>query len=136
MTRDKKLELWETLGTIFWFLLDGAWMLGWPVITGVLLGPALFFNFLVFFYVERVGGSVLAVLAVNSWLLMNIFWIMADLYGKSTAMIYAKFMFWTGLAFLLTSLAIHRDYKQYMFLALYRFRRFRINKNGIDDKVQ
>src|SRR3989338_1943806 len=136
MTRDKKLEMFETLCTISWFLLDGSWMLQWPIAVGVLICPAIFFNFMTFFYIERHSGSVLAVMAVNSWLLMNIFWAVADIYHMSISMAYAKLMFWSGLGFLLTGLAIHRDYKQYVFLVFYRFRRLRISKNGIKDKVQ
>lgn len=135
MTRERTLELFETLGTVFWFLMDGFWMLGWPITAGVLIGPAIITNLAAIFYIERSDGSVWATLAVNSWLWMNIHWMAADLYSLNITIIYAKVFFWAGVVLLLIGLIKYRDYKQYVFVVFYRFRRFRFKRNGSADKV-
>ena len=136
MTRDKKLEMWETFGSVLWFLLDGAWMLDWRLGVTLLVAPAIFCNLLTIIYVEKLNGSLLAVLAVNSWLLMNVFWILGDMYQMGWALLWAKIAFWSGVSILLSGLVMHKSYKQYIFLVFYRFRRFKFHKNGVDDKVQ
>ena len=136
MIRDKKLELWETFGSVLWFLLDGSWMLDWRMMVTVLIVPTILCNFLTLFYLEKSDGSVLSGITVNSWLLMNVFWILGDMYHVGFAPLWAKITFWSGVGILLIGLIMHKSYKHYIFLVFHRFRRFKLHKNTVDNKVQ
>lgn len=136
MTRDKKLELFESLGSVLWLLLDGFWMLEWSTPVAVLVIPTILCNLTTLAYVERANNSRVAVLIVNAWLLMNVFWILADMYSFSSGLIYAKILFGLSVGLLLFGMIRNRGYRHYVFLVFYRFRRFRMSKDKVDDNVR
>lgn len=136
MTRDKKLELFELLGSVLWLLLDGFWMLEWSMLVAILMIPTILCNLTTLVFVERVSSSIIAVLVVNAWLLMNVFGILEDMYSFNNGLLYAKVIFGASVGLLLFGTIQNRGYRHYVFLVFYRFRRFRMSKNRVDDKVR
>lgn len=142
MTRDRKLELWETLTTVLWLCLFGSAMLmKWPIISALLIVPAMVCNLITFAYVEKTSSNVLTVSAVNLWLFSFVFLIMADLYKLSVAMLYAKFVLFVSLVFLFTVIGMNLKLNKYIFLEFYKFRIFRISKtnkngDGVNNKIR
>lgn len=140
MTRDKKLELWETLATISWFgLFVSAQVFEWPIVVGILIVVALLSGLMIFAYIEKTSSNVLSIFAVNLWLVSYVFWILADMFQITT--FYTKFTACVGFLFLLTVIFMNLGLRQYIFLELYKFRIFRIfktskNGDGVNDKIR
>lgn len=123
-----RLTLFETLGSIFWFFMDAAWMLEQNVLAFALIAPTTSLNLAVFRYTAKDFSSILATAAVNSWMMMNIFWMISDLAGAPKILVLSRIFFALGLTCLLLSLWKNDWSKESLQKLLARFRRMRISK--------
>src|SRR3712207_1971610 len=74
-----RLAMVETIGSVLWFFMDGFWMLSLPFAAKSMVAPTLAVNLLVFRYTRRSLSQFAIASAMNSWLLMNILWMLGDL---------------------------------------------------------
>ena len=120
-----KLVLTETIGSVLWFVMDGMWMLNQSVPAKIMVVPTLAMNLYVFRFTRRSFSQISVVAAMNSWLIMNIFWMIGDLDKDPGPVSIARFMFLLGMVLL--ALAVGRDAARPERLAkvLAHFRRFR-----------
>lgn len=124
----RKLAFYENAGTVFWYLLDGAWLLKWDFFALIMIIPALMCNILVFRYIPKNYNALTMTAAINMWLAMNAIWIFADLKGMNSLLLPAKILFFVGMALML-SIIIRNPSKQNLSDALQYFRRFRLHKS-------
>ena len=122
MELQEKLVLVETAGSVLWFAMDGFWMLNVGGAAKAMVMPTLAMNLLVFRYTRRTLSQVAVVAAMNSWLLMNICWMVGDLDRDPRALIAARVLFGLGIALLI--IAVGRGASRPEVLA--RFRRLRM----------
>ena len=125
--REGRLAFYETIGSVFWFLMDGAWLLEWQLAAFLMVVPAAVFNLLIFRYTPRSYNDMAITGAMNAWLAMNALWIVADLRGTDSLVPLAKFFLLVGIA-LLISVGVRSSSKETLFNAIRRFRRFRLRK--------
>lgn len=125
-TRRDKLALTETIGSVLWFVMDGLWMLNQPLPAKAMVLPTLAVNLFVFRYTKRSFSQMAVVAAMNSWLIMNILWMLGDLDRDPKPIAVARVMFALGIVLL--ALAVARDATRPDGLTnlLARFRRLRI----------
>lgn len=123
----KRLAFYETIGSIFWFLMDGAWLFKCKLLALAMIIPASVFNILTFRYTPRNYNDMAITGAMNTWLAMNAVWIIADLEEIDSLIMPAKILFLVG-AVLLASVSVYNPSKQIIFDAIQRFRRFRLRK--------
>lgn len=126
-TREERLGQLETTGSVFWFFMDTAWMLGSPVVALAIAAPTVLTNLAVFRYTERRLVHYAVTAAMNAWLLMNMFWIMADESIAGT-LLAARVCAVAGILCLLAAFVSSRWRKEAWQVALRRFRRLRISR--------
>ena len=121
-----KLVLVETLGSVLWFIMDGFWMLNQALPAKAMVLPTLAVNLLVFRYTKHSFGQFSVVAAMNSWLVMNICWMVGDLDKDPRPVAVARVMFALGVVLL--TLAVGRDamHPERLTKVLAHFRRLRI----------
>jgi hypothetical protein len=124
--QQEKLVLVETVGSVLWFFMDGFWMLNQALAAKAMILPTLAVNLLVFRFTRQSLSQFSVVAAMNSWLAMNICWMVGDLDKDPKPVAAARVMFLLGIALL--ALAVARDATQPERLknVLARFRRLRI----------
>lgn len=74
----RRLALVETLGSIAWFGMDGAWLLGLRTWALLLAAPTVLLSLLVFRYAASSWPTRLVTAAMTSWACMNILWMASD----------------------------------------------------------
>ena len=121
-----KLVLIETVGSVLWFIMDGLWMLNQALPAKAIVLPTLAINLLAFRYTKRSFSQYAVVAAMNSWLLMNICWMVGDLDKDPRPVTVARVMFAVGVVLL--TLAVGRDamHPKRLTKVLCHFRRLRI----------
>jgi hypothetical protein len=121
-----KLALTETLGSVLWFLMDGFWMLSLAAAAKWMIFPTIAVNLFVFRYTRPVFSQLAVVAAMNSWLAMNIFWMIGDLDKDPNPLGLAKMMFALGLTFLVLAVGRNLFRPRRLVTILAHFRRLRI----------
>lgn len=122
--QQSKLLLVETVGSVLWFLMDGFWMLNQAFAAKLMIVPTLAVNLLVFRYTQRSFSHFAVSAAMNSWLLMNICWMVADLDKDPQALAVARGMFLLGVVLLL-AVARNASNSEGLSKVLTHFRRLR-----------
>jgi hypothetical protein len=122
----EQLVLTETIGSVLWFIMDGFWMLNYPLPAKAMAFPTLVVNLLVFRYTKRSFGQIAVVGAMNSWLLMNISWMLSDLDKDPRLLTTARVMFGVGIALLALAVGRNVMHPQGLTAVLARFRRLRM----------
>ena len=125
MDQRDKLVLVETIGSVLWFMMDGLWMLNQALGAKAMVLPTLAVNLFVFRYTKHSFSQISIVAAMNSWLIMNIFWMLGDLDKDPRLIGIARVTFLAGM--ILLGLAIGRDAfdPERRMQVLARFRRLR-----------
>jgi hypothetical protein len=121
----EKLVLTETIGSVLWFVMDGFWMLNAPLLAKTMILPTLLVNLLVFRYTKQSFSPFSVVAAMNSWLLMNIFWTVGDLDKTMAPLVVARTMYALGLILLVLAVAKSGRWGEGLMDVLSRFRRLR-----------
>ena len=116
----------ETVGSVLWFIMDGFWMLNQALPAKLMVLPTLAVNVSVFRYTRHSFSQFSVVAAMNSWLLMNICWMIGDLDKDVRPIAVARVMFALGI--ILLTLAVGRDamHPERLTKVLAHFRRLRI----------
>ena len=122
MEKAEKLAVLEILCVFFWFLFDGFWLMEWVGLTYA--GSLISFSLAVaiFFYLEREIVSMLIAVVDTFWLLMNIFWIVADFSKLDWALEAAKISFLIGISVFVLAFIISASGKKFVQLLLRRLR--------------
>ncbi len=121
-----KLVRVETIGSVLWFIMDGFWMLNQAFAAKAMVIPTFVVNLLVFRYTKRSFSQYSVVAAMNSWLLMNVCWMVGDLDKDPRPITAARVLFALGIGLL--GLAVGRDamHPERLTKVLAHFRRLRI----------
>ena len=122
----ERLVLTETIGSVLWFIMDGFWMLNYGLPAKAMVFPTLAVNLLVFRYTTRSFGQTAVVAAMNSWLLMNILWMLSDLEKDLRLLTLARWMFVLGIALLVLAIGRNVVHPQGRTAVLAHFRRLRM----------
>ncbi|MDO8496709.1 MAG: hypothetical protein Q7S43_04660 [bacterium] len=122
MEKAEKLAVLEILCVFFWFLFDGFWLMEWMWLTyaGSLISFLL--AVAIFFYLEREIVAMLIAIVDTFWLLMNIFWIVADFSKLDWALEAAKISFLIGTSVFVLAFIISASGKKFVQLLLRRLR--------------
>jgi hypothetical protein len=125
VSQQQKQVLVETIGSVLWFMMDGFWMLNQALLAKLMIWPTIAVNLFVFRYTRHSFSQFAVVAAMNSWLGMNIFWMLGDLDKNPRPLEVARVMF--GLGILLLALALIRDamHPERLTKVLAHFRRLR-----------
>ena len=126
MRQQENAALVETFGSVLWFLMDGFWMLNLALPAKAMVLPTLVVNFLVFRYTSRSFSAYAVVAAMNSWLVMNILWMVGDLDKDPAPLVAARAMFGLGMVMLLLAVAKDATNPERLAKVLAHFRRLRI----------
>ena len=121
-----KAILVETIGSVLWFIMDGLWMLNQAYFAKAMVLPTLFVNLWVFRYTRPTFSQFAVVGAMNSWLVMNICWMMGDLDKDPKPLEFARIMFAVGIALLALAVARNAMQPEALSKVLTHFRRLRI----------
>jgi hypothetical protein len=116
----------ETAASVLWFVMDGCWMMGLATAARALALPALATQLYAFRYTERALEALAVTASVNCWLLMNVFWMFADLGGEPALLAAARVAFGAGVLLLAMAAARERSAAGLLERALTRFRRLRV----------
>ena len=128
MKSNRKLDFCETGGSVFWFLADACWLFEWETALLIFSIPTIVLNVLVFRHIEKTWANICVTAAMNSWVLMNIFWALGDLHSSAQSVELAKAFFVLGLVFLF--LAPAKGYKGAINAFAQYFKRFRFKKEN------
>lgn len=121
-----KLMFVETVGSVLWFVMDGFWMLNSPAPAKTMIMPTLIVNLFVFRYTRRSLAHLAVVAAMNSWLAMNIFWMVGDLDKAPDLIAIARVLFASGILLLVVAVASTGLQRERLTKAMSHFRRLRI----------
>jgi hypothetical protein len=120
------LALTETIGSVLWFVMDGFWMLNQALPAKAMVLPTLAVNLFVFRFTKRTFGQMAVVAAMNSWLVMNILWMLGDLAGDRRPIAVARVFFVLGIVLLGAAVGWSATRPDGLTKALGHFRRFRV----------
>ena len=122
MEKAEKLAVLEILCVFFWFLFDGLWLMEWMWLTyaGSLISFSL--AVVIFFYLELEIVAILIAVVDTLWLLMNIFWIVADFSKLDWALEAAKISFSIGVLIFILAFIISASGRKFVQLVLRRLR--------------
>jgi hypothetical protein len=121
-----RLVLTETLGSVLWFFMDGFWMLSLASAAKWMIFPTVAVNLFVFRYTRPLFSQLAVVAAMNSWLGMNIFWMISDLDRDPKPLGLAKMMFALGIVFLILAVGRNVFRPRSWGTVLMQFRRLRM----------
>ena len=120
-----KSEIYESVGSVFWLVMDFSWFKGLETLTLFLIPLTILLHILALLFVERKFVYITLMSAVNFWVIANAFWIVADLGSIPSLNSTAEIFFW--LAMTLTTMTLFKMAKEgNLPLFFYKFRRFRI----------
>ena len=117
--------LTETIGSVLWFIMDGLWMLNQALPAKAMVLPTLVVNLWVLRYTKHSFSQFAVVAAMNSWLLMNICWMLGDLDKDPKPLVIARAMFALGMALLAMAVARNAADPERLTKVLSHFRRLR-----------
>src|SRR3989344_3346204 len=112
MTREQKLEFYETNVTLLWFLMDGLWMMGFRVLPAILAFPAVAVGCITLLYADKTPRLLAVTIAGSTWMFMDICWMIGENFQIDVFHILSRTMFWTTLVCLAYSLTKTREYRQ------------------------
>jgi hypothetical protein len=112
----------EILCVLFWFLLDGFWLLEWKFLTCFFSVIAILTAFVMFRFIKKERVLVLVACADTSWLILNILWAIGDFTRIPQATISAKIFFAIGCAFCFVAFCVSEAGERLQFLILSRLR--------------
>lgn len=124
--RARRLVVLETVGSLFWFLMDGCWMLGLGDLARALAIPTVATQLIAFRYTDRSVVELAITGSVNCWVAMNVFWMFGDLDDRPALFAAARIAFGAGLSLLLLAAVCARSAGELLKRALGRFRRLRV----------
>ena len=124
--RHEKMMLVETIGSVLWFVMDGLWMLNQGGGAKGMIAPALAVNLYVYRYTPRSFSQFAVVSAMNSWLLMNVFWMVGDLDKDARALGWARVFFVAGMVLLAAAVGRNALHPERLGKVLAPFRRLRV----------
>jgi hypothetical protein len=119
---EKIYTLLEICCVLFWFLLDGFWLLEWKNLTYAFSVLAVLVAIAMFFFIKRERVIVLIACADTSWLVLNILWAMGDLSHLKPALAWAKILFGVGFGFCVLAFAVSGQAEKLSVLVLSRLR--------------
>jgi hypothetical protein len=122
----QKQMLFETIGSVLWFFMDGCWMLNQAFAAKAMILPTLVVNLWVFRFARQSFSQFSVVAAMNAWLAMNIFWMIGDLDKDPRPLAAARAMFALGIVFLTLAVGREAMHPDRLAKVLTRFRRLRI----------
>jgi hypothetical protein len=122
----RKLALTETIGSVLWFVMDGFWLLNQALPAKAMVLPTLAINLLIFRFTKRSFSQMSVAAAMNSWLIMNTFWMLGDLDKDLRLVAIARVMFVLGLVLLALAVARDATRPEGLTKVLAHFRRLRI----------
>jgi hypothetical protein len=116
-------EVLDTVNSLFWFGADASWMMESLPLSASLMVPTILTG-LMLLYIEK-RKSVLAInVAINCWIMMNLSWILSDIYPESMAGKSAKMFFAMGILSVIVAAATSNNLQD----TFSHFRRFRALK--------
>jgi hypothetical protein len=118
----KTYTILEILCVLFWFLLDGFWLLEWKFLTYFFSVIAFLTAFVMFRFIKKERVLVLVACADTSWLILNILWAIGDFTKIPQATIAAKIFFAVGCAFCFVAFFVSEAGERLQFLILSRLR--------------
>jgi hypothetical protein len=118
----KRYTILELVCVLFWFLLDGFWLLEWKFLTYGFSVLALATAVWMFRYIKKEKTVILIACADSSWLLLNVLWAVGDLSQIEPAIIIAKALFLVGGLFCLAAFLATEARKRLHVLILSRLR--------------
>ncbi len=124
-TRDERLALAETFGSVCWFFMDAAWMVDWTTVARLLVVPTVLVNLAVFVWTERRLAHFAVTAAVNAWVGMNVTWMIEDLGGSPIFGVVARVFGVAGVVLIGMAL-VASPWRETARIALRRFRRLRV----------
>lgn len=123
--QDDRLDFWDTVGSVLWFFMDASWMLELDTLAMVMIIPTSLVNLYSFRYTRRTLPAFAITGAMNSWLAMNICWMIQDLRGIPALLSVSKLLFMLGALLIVMSALASRNALEFVGV-LRRFSRFRI----------
>jgi len=93
-------RLLENLSSIFWFLMDVFWSCGWDGLAISMIVPTVYSTMLMFKHTQLRILNLLVCTATNSWVLMNVCWMVPDVFDGA----WTPYVFMLRWVFLVTAL--------------------------------
>lgn len=94
MTTKRISSLCETIGTMFWLLMDFCWMSDYKVIASISAALACCFLLCAFiFYKSSKWNDFLSYVASFFWCLMNSYWMLSDFLKDESLLVTSKCIF-------------------------------------------
>lgn len=121
-----RLVVLETVGSLFWFLMDGCWMLGLSGLARALAVPTVATQLVAFRYTHGSLVELAITGSVNCWVAMNVFWMFGDLDDRPGLFVAARVAFGAGMGLLVLAAVRARSSGALLKRALGRFRRLRV----------
>jgi len=118
----KTYTILEILCVLFWFLLDGFWLMEWKFLTYIFSVIAMVTAFVMFRFIKKERVLVLVACADTSWLILNILWAIGDLSKIPQALGGAKIFFAIGVIFCFIAFCFSEAGERLQFLILSRLR--------------
>jgi len=80
----------ETIGSVSWLAMDAAWLFAWNTLAAGLAVPCVVANLLLFRYTKTSKAGMAVTASMNGWLLMNVAWMLGDVWEKPNLLVAAK----------------------------------------------
>ena len=120
---NKKIhDISDSLNSILWFCMDASWLMGWKMGAYLLMIPVIATGVLTLISIEKRADIFFSIVALNCWILMNIFWMLGDMEVNQGLLVYSKIFFGIGLFCIILAVIISGDWKK----TLSSFKRMRI----------
>lgn len=121
----RRLLVLETLGSVFWLLMDAGWMLGWPVVATLFIVPSLSTQLLVLLHTPRQWVPMGVAASVLLWLAMNVSWMLGEVWNLPALLPVARASFALAVAAFGVAFWKSRWHPEARLLLLASFRRLR-----------
>ena len=96
--REEIIEFLERNVNLLWLLMDGLWMWGYKLVPTILVFPALTAAFAIFFIADKTPGILIGIMVGSGWILLDIFWMISELYGITWFYTLARVAFLAAIA--------------------------------------
>lgn len=113
-------DVLDTVNSVAWFLLDACWMLGAPQVGYCFVLPTVGTGLLLL-YIEKRPSVICINLAINSWIWMNLLWMMSEIHDVPALLTAARAFFGLGVIFIFAAISLSRSFSE----TFSHFRRFR-----------
>jgi len=130
--REKKFIFIETLGSVLWLIMDRCWIQEDAQLAMWLAYPAIFVNFISFFYVEKRVVFLYISLVTNFWVLMDVFGMFGEFKEIGNFYLISDLFFLSSMVLVclvfLRFFSSDKSEIELLFFALSKFRRLRVFK--------